>query len=196
MRMVRDLDDARAWPMAVGRGHDGWMIPLDLAVRLRDAGLAWEPAAGDWFVAPDRDMDDDVFVLGDMTIRVYEVPEGSLIGFNGTTEWALDDLDKDEAVWLPREDQLRELLGERFLALSREPGGYLVRSAGGEFRGPGADQAYGEALLHLLADPDGAARDGAARDAAARDAAARDAAARDAAGGETGDGTAPGMPVS
>jgi hypothetical protein len=139
------------------------MIPLDLAVRLRDAGLAWQPAAGDRFVAPDRDMDDDVFVLSDMTIQVYEVPEGSLIGFNGTTEWALDDLDKDEAVWLPREDQLRELLGEHFVALSRDAGGYLVRSAGGDFRARGADQAYGEALLHLLIDRAGTGEAGDSR---------------------------------
>jgi hypothetical protein len=131
------------------------MIPLDLAVRLRDAGLAWKPAPGDWFAVPDRDMDDDVFVLSDMTIQVYEVPEGSLIGFNGTTEWALDDLDKDEAVWMPREDQLRELLGEAFLGLYREPGGYLVRGRDGDHRAPGADQAYGQALLQLLAGRSG-----------------------------------------
>ena len=81
--------------------HDGGMVPLELARRLRDAGLSWKPAPGDWFAVPDRGMDDEFFVLSDMTIQVYEVPEGSLIGFNGTTEWALDDLDKDEAVWLP-----------------------------------------------------------------------------------------------
>ena len=126
------------------------MIPLDLAIRLRDAGLAWKPAPGDWFAVPDREMDDDLFVLSDMTIQVYEVPEGSLIGFNGTTEWALDDLDKDEAVWLPREDQLRELLGDGFVALFRDPGGYRVRSTSGDFSGPDAGRAYGMALLDLL----------------------------------------------
>jgi hypothetical protein len=129
------------------------MVPLDLARRLRVAGLAWKPAPGDWFAVPDRGMDDEFFVLSDMTIQVYEVPEGTLIGFNGTTEWALDDLDKDEAVWLPREDQLRDLLGTAFLGLTRgADGGYLVTTVDGGFRADTADAAYGEALLRLL-DP-------------------------------------------
>jgi hypothetical protein len=129
------------------------MVPLNLARRLREAGLAWKPAAGDWFGVPDRGMDDEFFVLSDMTIQVYEVPEGTLIGFNGTTEWALDDLEKDEAVWLPREDQLRELLGAAFLGLTRgSDGGYLVTTVDGGFRGDTADEAYGEAVLRLL-DP-------------------------------------------
>ena len=78
------------------------MIPLDLATRLREAGLVWRPAPGDQFAITDRDLDDQVFVISHMTIEV----RGSLIAFNGTTEWALDDLEKDEALWLPREDQL------------------------------------------------------------------------------------------
>jgi len=127
------------------------MVPLNLARRLREAGLAWRPAAGDWFAVPDRGMDDEFFVLSDMTIQVYDVPEGTVIGFNGTTEWALDDLDKDEAVWLPREDQLRDLLGAAFLGLTRESdGGYLVTTVDGGSRADTADEAYGEALLRLL----------------------------------------------
>jgi hypothetical protein len=133
------------------------MVPLELASRLRDAGLSWKPAPGDWFAVPERGMDDEFFVLSDMTIQVYEVPEGSLIGFNGTTEWALDDLDKDEAVWLPREDQLRDLLGPAFLGLARTAGGdYLVTTVDGGFRADTAAGAYGYALLHLLGTrPDG-----------------------------------------
>jgi hypothetical protein len=102
-------------------------------------------------------MDDEFFVLSDMTIQVYDVPEGTLIGFNGTTEWALDDLDKDEAVWLPREDQLRDLLGAAFLGLTHcEGGDYLVTTVDGGFRADSAARAYGDALLHLLAaDPGG-----------------------------------------
>jgi hypothetical protein len=101
-------------------------------------------------------MDDEFFVLSDMTIQVYEVPEGSLIGFNGTTEWALDDLDKDEAVWLPREDQLRDQLGTAFLALTRtSEGAYEVTTVDGGFRAASAAEAYGCALLHLLGGADG-----------------------------------------
>jgi hypothetical protein len=125
------------------------MVPFELARRLRDAGLVWKPAPGDWFAVPDRDMDDEFFVLSDMTIQVYEVPEGSLIGFNGTTEWALDDLDKDEAVWLPRE--LRDRLGSGFLGLTRSSAeDYLVTTVDGGFRADSAAGAYGHALLHLL----------------------------------------------
>ncbi len=119
------------------------MTPLYLAVRLRDAGLAWKPAPGDRFVIPDRDMDDDVFVISDMTIEVY----GSVIGFNGTTEWALDDVAKDEVVWLPREDQLRELLGTGFRRLERTDRGYRVVTTESAFGGESAEEAYGEALL-------------------------------------------------
>ncbi len=133
-------------------------MPLDLAIRLRDAGLAWKPSVGDWFAVPDREMDDDLFVLSDMTIQVYEVPEGSLIGFNGTTEWALDDLDKDEAVWLPREDQLRELLGAAFGALSRSGDGYRVTGEGIDVRAGSAERAYAEALLRVLGDRAGTRR--------------------------------------
>ena len=56
-------------------------------------------------------MDDDVFVLSDMTVEVHDLPSGRVIGFNGTTEWALDEVAQRDALWIPREDQLRELLG-------------------------------------------------------------------------------------
>ena len=47
--------------------------------------------------------------------------------FNGTTEWALDSVEQHEAVWIPREDQLRAALGEAFGALRREDdGGFVV----------------------------------------------------------------------
>ena len=84
------------------------MIPIPLARRLVAAGLVWEPAPGDRFCIPDKDMDEEVFVLSTMTIEVHDLPGRTVIGFNGTTEWALDDVDKDAALWLPREDQLRE----------------------------------------------------------------------------------------
>ena len=68
---------------------------------------------GDAFVVPDRDLDEHVFVLSDMVIQTVEVPDGPpILAFNGTTEWALDSLEAHEAVWLPREDQLRALLGD------------------------------------------------------------------------------------
>jgi hypothetical protein len=121
---------------------------------LRDAGLRWSPAPGDRFVVADRDMDSEVFVLSDMTIEVHDLPQGPLIGFNGTTEWALDSVESDKAVWLPRETQLRELLAGMFRGLDRTDAGWRVRT---EVNGAthtkedaDAEEAYGLALLHVL----------------------------------------------
>jgi hypothetical protein len=128
-------------------------MPLELARRLRAAGLVWQPAPGDRFVLPDRDLD-DLFVLSHMTIEVHQLPKGPVIGFNGTVEWALDDVEQDEALWLPREDQLRDLLGPAFRRLERAGDGYRVAAALNgrvmEFTGDGAEEAYGAALLELL----------------------------------------------
>ena len=131
------------------------MIGVQVALQLKEAGLTWKPNAGDRFAIPDRDMDDEIFFLSNMTIEVYNVPDGRVIGFNGTTEWALDDVEIDEALWLPREDQLRELLGGTFRTLRRSAEGYDVetRLLGEDriFSAPTPEQAYAAALLHLLA---------------------------------------------
>jgi hypothetical protein len=142
------------WHISTTAGRMGIVIPLDLAIRLRDAGLVWQPAAGDRFAVPDRDLDDEVFVLANMVIQVHNLPDATVIGFNGTTEWALDDVDREEAIWLPREDQLRELLGPAFHRLEHTGDGFrlLARLAEQEteFSAPGAEAAYGMALLRLL----------------------------------------------
>jgi hypothetical protein len=131
------------------------VIGVQLARQLKQAGLAWKPGPGDRFAIPDRDLDEEVFVLSNMTIEVHAMPEGQVIGFNGTTEWALDDVEIDEALWLPREDQLRELLGGTFRALRRELSGYAVTiellGENRTFEGESAEEAYTAALLHLLA---------------------------------------------
>ncbi|CUR54839.1 conserved hypothetical protein [metagenome] len=134
-------------------------MSLNLARALADAGVEWSPKNGDRFVVPDRDLDDTVFVLSDMVIEVRETPSGPLLAFNGTTEWALDSLDADAAIWLPREDQLRELLGERFVALESVggdsvPAGYAVTVLvdGSPQRQVEVDveAAYARALLAVL----------------------------------------------
>jgi hypothetical protein len=131
------------------------VIGVQHARQLREAGLVWKPGPGDRFAIPDRDLDDEVFTLSNMTIEVYSMPEGRVIGFNGTTEWALDDVEMDETVWLPREDQLRELLGGTFRALQRSDDGYeVIMELLGErrtFDAASAEEAYAAALLHLLA---------------------------------------------
>ena len=130
------------------------MLSVSLALALRDAGLTWSPARGDAFVMPDRGMDDDVFVLSDMTVELQHFPAGPVIGFNGTTEWALDSVEQSEALWLPAEHQLRELLGDSFNGLHRDGSGYRVTvlSPSGTASYDGADpaEAYGRALLALL----------------------------------------------
>ena len=130
------------------------MLPVQLARALRDAGLRWTPARGDSFVMPDRGMDSDVFVLSDMTIEVHEFPGGPVIGFNGTTEWALDSIEQADALWLPAEHQLRERLGDAFAGLAPTGDGYRVTlrvdGATSGYDGREPAEAYAVALLHLL----------------------------------------------
>jgi hypothetical protein len=130
------------------------VLSLELAVALRQAGVAWSPEPGDAFVVPDRDLDDQVFVLSDMVVQTVTPPDGPpILAFNGTTEWALDSLEAHEAVWLPREDQLRTLLGAAFEALEPVPGppeGYAVTAAGERHVDVTAEAAYARALLTTL----------------------------------------------
>ncbi len=130
------------------------MITRELAEALARAGLEWHPDNGDRFLVPDRDLDDTVFVISDMTIDVVDVPGGALVRFNGTVEWALDSIMQRQVVWLPREDQLRDALGDRLARLERTPRGYaaLVTTPAGAERYEDADAecAYARALLSVL----------------------------------------------
>ncbi|AAT88675.1 hypothetical protein Lxx07550 [Leifsonia xyli subsp. xyli str. CTCB07] len=93
------------------------------------------------------------FTVSEMTIEPHHVDTGTILGFNGTTEWALDSLAVEDALWMPREDQLRELLGGSFRHLSRTPGGYRVTILiGGEERPfeEDAATAYAQTLLSLI----------------------------------------------
>ncbi|HVN13717.1 MAG TPA: pilus assembly protein CpaE [Kineosporiaceae bacterium] len=135
------------------------MIGLDLALSLRAAGLRWTPRPGDRFILPNRGMDEDVFVLSDMTVEVHRFPTGSVIGFNGVTEWALDSIDQHEAVWMPAEHQLRELLGGLFVRLESGDDGFAVTlelpSGRSRHRASTAEDAYGQALLAVLREVTG-----------------------------------------
>jgi hypothetical protein len=107
-----------------------------LARRLKDAGLRWHPEPGDAFAIPDRDLDGQVFWVSNLVVELRHPPSGEpILAFNGTTEWALDSLEAREAVWLPREDQLRDALGPAFAALERQGGeleGWVVVTTDGE----------------------------------------------------------------
>lgn len=126
------------------------MITIEQAGRLRKAGVLWAPTAGDRFVVPDRDMDDDVFVVSDMTVEVHDYQGSKVIGFNGTTEWALDSIEQREVIWLPREEQLRAILGDQFTSLEAVPGGYRVNLTDSTHSADDAEQAYAKAVIHLL----------------------------------------------
>jgi len=130
------------------------MISSELARALRDSGLVWHPRAQDNFLIDQVEVDADVFTLSDMTVEAHEFDTGTVLGFNGTTEWALDSVDLGDALWLPREDQLRELLGRAFTSLTRENEVYIVSATveGEErrFQAPDAANAYARALLPIL----------------------------------------------
>ncbi len=124
------------------------MLRLDLALELTTHCLVWWPQRGDRFVVRDRGMDEEVFVVSDLTVEVQEVPSGLVLGFNGTTEWALDSLKTEQVLWLPREDQLREALGERLARLERAADGWtVVLGDGRSFADPDVESAYALALL-------------------------------------------------
>lgn len=134
------------------------MISTRLAQALRDAGLVWTPASGDAFQLEGGEFEGDVFTVSDMTIEAHHYPSGSVLGFNGTTEWALDSVALEDALWLPREEQLRELLQGTFRRLERVPEGagarYRVTTQRAGvvtvFEADDATEAYGEALLALI----------------------------------------------
>ena len=131
------------------------MISIESARVLREAGLRWHPVSGDSFRIERPDFESDVFTVSEMTIEAHEFDTGTILGFNGTTEWALDSLALEHALWLPREDQLREMLQGSFRSLRRlEAAGYRVElDLEGEtvgFEAAAAADAYGAALLSML----------------------------------------------
>ncbi len=127
------------------------MLTAHLAERLdhllRGLDRPWDPAPGDRFTIPGRDLD-EVFVVADMTIEVEDLPSGRHVRFNGTTEWALDTIAADEVLWLPREHQLRDLLGDSFLSLARVGDEYVVTLTDGtSCAAADPETAYALALL-------------------------------------------------
>ena len=132
------------------------MITRELAEQLRRLGADWTPASGDRFIIPDRDLDDQVFVISEMTIEAHDVPGGRVIKFNGTTEWALDSIAAEAVLWLPREDQLRNLLGDRFARLEAAGGGFVVvLDDGSRHADIEAERAYARAVAAVLGGSDG-----------------------------------------
>ena len=130
------------------------MISTELARALRDSGLVWEPQPGDAFRIDRIEADEELYILSDMTVEAHEYSTGTIIGFNGTTEWALDSVALDDTLWMPHEHQLRDALGARFRSL-RHPGPDFTVDAfvDGRVQAFTADDpanAYARALLGAL----------------------------------------------
>ena len=125
-----------------------------MAEKLLALGPRWEPASGDRFIIPDRDLDGEVFVISEMTIESEDVPGGRVIKFNGTTEWALDSIPQEAVLWLPREDQLRAMLGRAFVRLEALPDGFaVVLDDDSRHVDIDAERAYARAVISLLRNP-------------------------------------------
>ncbi len=130
------------------------MLSVELARQLRKAGVRWDPRPGDRFVVDQPEMAEHLFWVSDFTIDVHRFGDQRVLGFNGTTEWALDSVEIAECVWLPREDQLRELLGHLLVRLERTADTWRVTTKVGDgeqtIQDPDVEQAYARTLLTAL----------------------------------------------
>jgi hypothetical protein len=132
------------------------MISRDLAVRLAPH-LSWTPQNADQFFIPQPEISDSVFTVSDMVVELVERDGESRFHFNGTVEWALDSVESSDVVWLPREEQLRELLTGYFLSLDFSGEGFVVTVSGPAkaHHTPAESQAadaYARALLYVFGD--------------------------------------------
>ncbi len=137
------------------------MLSLEIARKLKQLGLQWQPRLNDFFAIPDRDMDERVFVISDMLTTIERLDGRPVIAFQGASEWALDNLVIHEAVWLPSESQLRQALQTELLSTGRPEMqlhcgldgcrcSFQLQGERRSFRAEDASEAYALALLALL----------------------------------------------
>ncbi len=137
------------------------MIPLNLAVALKNAGLVWRADIHDFFGIPDRNLDERIFVISDLMANLDIFRGWPVVTFHGTAEWALDYILTTDVVWIPTENQLRQELetflrdqGEAMLQLTLRPDGYQCsithQREPHSFVAGSAEKAYAQALLFLL----------------------------------------------
>jgi hypothetical protein len=137
------------------------MLSIAMARQLQQAGLNWIPAQHDFFTLPDSELADKVFIITDMMAYVELLQGRPVATFHGTVEWALDYVTIAELLWLPREEQLRQLLLDKLVAES-DPAVHLESTPGrtvcritfqGQtraFEAANAADAYAAALSHVL----------------------------------------------
>jgi hypothetical protein len=105
-------------------------------------------------------MDDQVFVVSELTIDVADVPGGRILRFNGTTEWALDSVDADgggvaaaRGASSARRWAGRSAGWSASTRASARPAGPVVVAIGGRERREidvDAERAYARSVLALL----------------------------------------------
>ena len=139
------------------------MISVTLAHELKLAGLEWQPAMHDFFVLPDRLMDDKVFVISDLLVNIEQLQGTQIVSFQGAPEWALDYLVTSDVVWIPTETQMRQRLESALLAgggialsMNTTIAGvrldFAYRGRNLSFEARDAQDVYARALLFLLRD--------------------------------------------
>jgi hypothetical protein len=135
------------------------MVDIELARRLKRAGLRWQPTEGDRFLIPDRGLDDQIYVVNHLTTLIQDYHGDRMVTFHGTSEWALDNVLLADVIWLPSEMQLREAIAALIgpdapLRLDRIASGYRCQFANGdqmvEFTADSAENAYALGLITLL----------------------------------------------
>ncbi len=137
------------------------VISLSIATELKAGGLVWQPALHDFFAIPESDLDNRIFVVSDMMIDFQQLFGRQIITFNGAVEWSLDNILMADAVWMPTESQLRELVQGRLLnesdpslQLLGQGGNYRCRINFGKstaiYEAADASDAYGMVLLQFL----------------------------------------------
>ena len=130
------------------------MISRELAASLAPY-LTWTPANGDRFYIPRPEIAESEFLVSDMVVELVTQKGETRFHFNGTVEWALDSVESSGVVWMPREDQLRELLGRYFLSLDSSAGVFVVTVSGPDRAfhtepEPDAANAYARAALYVF----------------------------------------------
>ena len=141
------------------------MISLEMARALHVAGLVWTPRRHDFFSVDSPALRDDTFVLSDVMTYIEQRSGQMLITFHGALEWALDYVLVEEAYWRLTESQVREQVQRRLrqhgpeftLSLEYSLDGYrcIIQRDESEpmaWDALTASDAYGRALLHLLAE--------------------------------------------
>lgn len=89
-----------------------------LARKLKESGLRWEPAEGDWFWSPEDH--NHKFYLGESLPSSYAFVKGEAYVFDAAMTWHIQQggMDMGRFVWLPSWEQCREYMKEKGYSLS------------------------------------------------------------------------------